>query len=183
MALPTALKQEATKTTKKFKEGAKKILETFGLGFIVQGIPGIGILADFSFPNARLVLRQTKENRTAPDGLLMLAVALLFDVTKLAVAITELLVADTDFTIVSTIIAWMSWGVFGLWIYLRSGNLLGMPTKDEEEKESNQENNRSEGETIEKPQSKPSTSQINAKTVPGDANPQTPKISAPVGKK
>jgi hypothetical protein len=151
--LKSGARKIAQEGFKKIEEKTKGIIKTYGWGYILQNIPGLDILGAFTFPKLRLVFRQGKQAQTgllAPDLMLMAAVGLFLDIIVLIVAIVELCVGDVDLTLISTIIAWGSTILFGLWMWLRNGAITGyhpqqLQEQEDQAEESDQQEEEEEG--------------------------------------
>jgi hypothetical protein len=124
-----AVEEAINKATSKIKEEVvdkvkaqvKNLIKTYGWGFVVKGIPIIG---DF-WPGFSLrVYKEMKNSNTgfpSADELLMLPLAVFFDVLMGAIGVLGDWWGFSDYGSVG----WVGWIIFGVWIYLRTGGVTG----------------------------------------------------------
>lgn len=75
-----------------------------------------------------------KGSITSPEALIMIPLAILFDLIMLIIGIIELCVLDVDLGLVSAIVGWIGWFVFGAWVWLRSDTYNAIERQQEETK-------------------------------------------------
>ncbi|MBX4200708.1 hypothetical protein KW786_01120 [Candidatus Parcubacteria bacterium] len=122
------------KAQQKLKDQFKKLLKTYGWGFIIKGVPIIGDFwpgftiraLDEVWPEWRkwIGLKPTSlkdSSLTSPDSVIMLPTAVFFDGLMLAVGVLGDWWGFSDYGTVG----WFGWFVFGVWIWMRSGGLTG----------------------------------------------------------
>ncbi len=110
----------------------KKVLKKYGFGFLIEAVPWLGSL----WPGLTIrVWKELNGNITGPEGILMLPIAAFFDLAGFIIFAIEVWV---DLGIIATIINWLGFSFIFIWIYLRSGSVLGKEAGGE--KSNNQEN-------------------------------------------